>query len=136
EKPVSTESFDRALRAARTTMLRERRRYYRLPVQAPVTVARAPGQELLSGVSLNISENGMALRSEVRLFQRALIGLQVRLPEFPGTFRCSAEVVWADSQGRAGTRFLSLKGKAREMLTDWIQRELEQAGPIPQSVSE
>jgi DNA-binding response OmpR family regulator len=125
KKPVSQESFERALRAAHNVMLRERRRYYRLPVRLPVVLVRARGQMLVNGTSLNISENGMALRSELPLNQRELVDLRFGLPGVPTHLGCSAQVVWADSQGLGGVHFVSLDKEAQRILTIWIQKQFE-----------
>ena len=133
EKPVSPEAFERALRAARNRMLRERRRYYRQPVQVPITVARARGQMLVKGTSLNISENGMALRCELPFLRGELVDLLFNLPGIPNSFSCSGEVVWADTQGLGGVHFLPFNREAQKMLSIWIQKQFEGEAPVPPS---
>ncbi|HEX6465816.1 MAG TPA: PilZ domain-containing protein [Terriglobales bacterium] len=122
EKPVPQEHFERALRAARGVMLRERRRYYRQPVEVPITLLRADGQVLSKGTTVNISESGMSLRCNLPMRAHEVLGIQFKLPGISTKFRCSAEVVWADSEGLGGLRFLPLEKKEHDALAKWLER--------------
>jgi DNA-binding response OmpR family regulator len=126
EKPLSQEHFDRALRAARGLMLLERRRYHRQRVEIPVTVSRDDGQ--FTGTIINVSENGLALRCETALRRQELLEIQFVLPGSATKLRCSGEVIWADSQGMAGVRFLALEKRYRGALSKWIDHEIGQRG--------
>ena len=131
EKPVSSMEFERALHAARGMMLGERRRYHRQPVQVPITVARAGGQMLCNGTTVNISENGLALRCEPAVRKEEILNLQFTLPNAPVGLRCSGEVVWADSKGLGGIRFLPLRKDDQRLLATWIESEFERWRGIP-----
>jgi len=128
EKPLSQEHFDRALRAAHDLMLLERRRYHRQPLEIPITVAYSNGEFFSTGAMINLSEHGFALRCERPLNRRELLEVQFVLPGLVIKFRCSVEVVWGDSDGTGGVRFLALEKRYREALTKWIDQELAREG--------
>ena len=133
EKPLSQEHFERALRAAHGLMLLERRRYHRQPIEIPVSIARDDGEAVCNGTTINISESGLALRCERALRRHELLEIRFILPGLATRFRCSGEVLWADSQGMGGVRFLALQKRHRDALTKWIDHELDRAGTRPQA---
>ena len=124
EKPLTQEHFQRALRAAHDLMLLERRRYYRQPLEIPITMTRSNGEFFSSGVMINLSEHGFAVRCEQPLNRRELLEVQFVLPGLVIKFRCSVEVVWGNSDGTGGVRFLALERRYRDALTRWIDQEL------------
>ena len=129
EKPLSQEHFERALRAAHGLMLIERRRYHRQAVETSATIARENG-ELSSARLINVSEHGLALRCENALRRQELVEVQFVLPGVAARFRCSGEVIWVDSEGLSGVRFLALDKRHRGALSTWIDHELgEQRKP-------
>jgi DNA-binding response OmpR family regulator len=132
EKPVAPEHFERALRAAHGLMLIERRRYHRQQVGIPVTVSRDDGRSVCNGTILNVSENGLALRCERALRRQELLEIEFMLPGVATRLRCAGEVIWADSDGLGGLRFLSLDERHRSALTKWIDHELSERGKRPQ----
>lgn len=124
EKPLSQEHFDRALRAAHDLMLLERRRYHRQPLEIPVTMAYSNGEFFSSGAMINLSEHGFAVRCDRVLNRRELLEVRFVLPGLATRFHCSVEVVWGDSGGNGGVRFLALEKRFRDTLTKWIDHEL------------
>jgi DNA-binding response OmpR family regulator len=127
EKPVSQEHFNRALRAAHDLMLLERRRYHRQRLEIPGTVTRDNGQLVCEGTIINVSENGLAVRCANGLRRQELIEIEFSLPGMATKLRCSGEVIWTDSQGLGGVRFLAIQKRYRAALTKWIDHELEQS---------
>lgn len=123
EKPLSQEHFERALRAAHGLMLLERRRYHRQAIEVPISLARRNGEFFSSGVMMNLSEHGFALRCERALTRRELLEARFILPGLAIKFRCSVEVVWGDSHGSGGVRFLALETRLRDALTKWIDHQ-------------
>ena len=128
EKPLSQELFDRALRAAHGLMLLERRRYHRQAVQVPAKIARPHGESSCNATLINVSEHGLALRCEHALRRQELVEIQFILPGVATKFRCSGEVIWADTQGFSGIRFLALDKRHRGALSKWIDHELGRRG--------
>src|SRR6202043_3908784 len=79
-KPLDSEPVAATLRAATALLRRERRRSFRVPVQAPVQVA-LPGGDQIEGIMLDLSQTGMDLLAAQPLQPAALIGLRFTLPD-------------------------------------------------------
>ncbi len=96
-KPVTPEQAAATLRAATSLLRRERRRSFRVPVQAPVQLS-VPGGDQLEGILLDLSQTGMDVLAAQPLLPTALIGLRFTLPdgidaaELPPSLRALAEV--------------------------------------------
>src|SRR5579863_5927253 len=61
-RPLAARNVMGVLRASYPMMVRERRRYFRCPLQVSVFVSR-PGQKEFTVTSLNVSEDGICLNS-------------------------------------------------------------------------
>jgi ActR/RegA family two-component response regulator len=59
-RPLSAASIDQSIRAAYGLIVRERRRYFRCPVEVPVAILTKPIQTA-HGYTINISEGGIAV---------------------------------------------------------------------------
>src|SRR5580692_2382302 len=59
-RPLSLTSIDRSLKVAYGLIVRERRRYFRCPVEIPAKIRR-PDMAEVRGQTLNISEGGIAI---------------------------------------------------------------------------
>lgn len=123
EAPIDQAAFVRALRKAYPVMLRERYHYRRHAVELPVTVTRASGEKL-KGVSVNISEGGMALHCDLPLQKNDTVQLEFNLPQQKlGPIKCSGEVVWSDAKQLIGLKFLSLKPALQQKVSFWLSEE-------------
>lgn len=119
QKPLDTDTVAQAIAAARSFMMRERRRYFRHAVSVPVFVSRDNGEQRL--VSINLSEGGMAIRAHKAIDQGTLIGFRFTLPsgaEIDG----KGEVAWANEDGVMGVRFHFLKNHGQTHLVAWLER--------------
>ncbi len=124
QKPISAMNALRCFNAALGFITRERRRYFRQPVEMPVVLLFNRGQEL-KATSTNLSEGGIAVRFRGKL-PTAVIS-QVRFT-LPGTNSClepKAELAWADGAGRAGIRFLELPQVSYDQLEKWLGEHLD-----------
>ena len=119
EAPIHQPTFVRALRKAYPVMLRERYHYRRHAVKLPVTITQASG-DTLKGLSINISEGGMALQCDQPLQKQDRLHLEFNLPQTLGTIRCRGEVVWSDAKQLIGLKFLSLKPALQKLLSFWL----------------
>lgn len=127
QKPITLTNALRSFQAAYGLMHRERRRYFRLPVEFPVTLTFAHSPEMKVMAS-NLSEGGMAIHSEAAL-PADLARIQFSLPGTDVTLSPKAELAWSDASGRGGIRFLDLALNARERLETWLVQKLEQREP-------
>ena len=138
-KPVSVERAAGSLRAARGLMAREKRTMLRVSLHAPASIAYGSAENVAATL-LDLSEDGLALQSERRLPLRCKVYFQFNLPGNKSAVRLSGDVVWQDSSGRVGIRFVDVPQTSRRTLNEWIKGSLarlataERAAPkvIPQ----
>jgi len=133
-KPVSAEQAAATLRAVTAMLRRERRRSFRVPVQAPVQVTVSTG-EPLEGIMLDLSQTGMDVLVAQPLLPSALIALQFSLPDGSAEIDAHAEVAWANPNGQSGVRFVDLSESQAEHLKTWLLANspdvpLEEAEPV------
>jgi DNA-binding response OmpR family regulator len=133
-KPVAAEQAAATLRAVTAMLRRERRRSFRVPVQAPVQVS-VPGGEQVEGIMLDLSQTGMDVLAAQPLAPGAVIGLRFSLPDASAEIDAHAEVAWANPNGQSGARFLDLPEVQVEHLKTWLLANtpdvpLEEAEPV------
>jgi len=129
QKPVSALSAVRCFSAALSMMEREQRRYFRYPVDMVVDLLLAQGAEL-KAQSTNVSEGGMAVRFQGKLFKGAISKVRFTLPGTSNVLDPKAEVAWCDESGHAGLRFVDMAAPARERLESWLFERLAQIAEI------
>lgn len=123
-KPVSAERAASSLRAARGLMRREKRGKLRVSLHAPAVITYA-NAENIPATLLDLSEDGLAIQSERCLPPRCKVYFQFNLPGDKSAVRLSGDVVWQDSSGRVGLRFVDVPQTSRRTLNDWIKVSLE-----------
>ncbi len=124
QKPVTTAGTLRCFNTALSFMVREKRRYFRCPIEIPVKVQFKQGEEM-PATATNLSEGGMAIHFDGALAKNAIAKIQFTLPGTNVVMEPKAEVAWADGLGRAGIRFQDVPDSFREQLEKWIMRRLE-----------
>ena len=127
-RPLSLAALMRTLRACYPLMVRERRRYFRCPLQIPTYISVGSRSELIA-TSANISEGGMAITNSPALELGEKIVLRLKLPGTHSAARINAEVCWSDDVGRAGMRFVRVSRSVREQLQSWLAARLEESSP-------
>lgn len=135
-KPVSSEQAAATLRAVTALLRRERRRSFRVPVQAPVQIALSGGDQI-EGIMLDLSQTGMDVLAAQPLHAAALLGLRFSLPDGSLEVDTHGEVAWANPNGQSGVRFLDLPDTQREKLKVWLlanATEIPPEEPDPVSV--
>ena len=120
-KPVSTEQARHTLDLASGLLIREFRRYFRCALEVPIRLSRTDRE--LRAKTTNISMGGLAVRTleEIRLAER--FRLEFVLPNAVA-LKLEGEVVWADTQGRAGMRFADLSELAYGGLQAWLDSRM------------
>lgn len=118
-KPLSEERAWSSLRAARSLMQRERRRSGRIAAHAKVALDYAT-VENVPATLIDLSEGGGALQSEKKLPPDCRVYFQFALPGHTSLVRLAGEVVWQDSTGRAGMRFVNVPSSSRKVLRNWL----------------
>jgi hypothetical protein len=122
-KPVSAERAGSSLRAARGLMAREKRGKLRIALHAPASITY-PNAENVAATLLDLSEDGLAIQSERRLPPRCKVYFQFNLPGEKSSVRLSGDVVWQDSSGRVGIRFVDVPQTSRRTMNEWIKGSL------------
>ena len=135
-KPISEEQAEASLRAAASLIKRERRRSYRVPVQAPLQIQVQNGPQL-EGILLDLSEEGMDALAAQPLCPGATVSAQFNLPESNIEIQVTGEIAWASPNGQAGVRFIDLPENLRATLKSWVSANSpEIPPPDPEPVSQ
>jgi c-di-GMP-binding flagellar brake protein YcgR len=131
-KPVSVERATSSLRAARGLMAREKRVKLRVSLHAPASITYA-NTENVAATLLDLSEDGLAIQSERRLPPRCKVYFQFNLPGEKSSVRLSGDVVWQDSSGRVGIRFVDVPQASRRTMNEWIKSSLSRLAKAEQN---
>jgi len=126
-KPVSEEAAKAGLRAAAALLNRERRRAFRVPVQAPVEIT-LPDTRKLDGILLDLSETGMDVLTAEQQTAGALLAFQFQLPDGAVKVDARGQVAWANPNGQTGVHFLDLPETVKAELKDWLKAAAMSAG--------
>lgn len=122
-KPLSAERVRHGLRAVRNLMARDRRRgLKRIPtmLNARIRHGRASGTKIFIS---DLSDSGAAIQCGDGDFPTGNLHLDFSLPEDPDRIHVTADVVWQDSDGSAGLRFMDMATSARKRLAEWLKQE-------------
>jgi CheY-like chemotaxis protein len=128
ERPLSSSSIIRTLKAAYPLMVRERRRYFRCPIQIPISITVGSAPEF-AGTSVNISEGGIAITSPSKIQVGDKLKLRVHLPGQPESLLLTGEACWSDAAGRSGIQFSGLSSTVSQALQSWLSEQLEEIMP-------
>lgn len=99
------------------SLIVERRATPRYDVSLQLEIEIWAGNQLIQGVTSNLSENGLQVVVPVAVADRSLLRIEAK------PFKALGEVIWSreDEQGyRLGLQFISLSSKARNALRDLI----------------
>ncbi len=124
QKPVSPLNSMRCFTAAVGFMIRERRRYFRHPVDMNVKLVFGDGKEI-TATATNLSEGGMAVHYGDKLPKRGFSKTVFTLPGRSAAVECKAEVAWADGSGHVGVRFKEISSVSREQLDRWLSEQMD-----------
>jgi hypothetical protein len=122
-KPIDVDHAGRCMRAAYGTMLQNRRRAARVPVDLPVVVRMVGGGRFEAKIS-DISIGGAALQCKQALELDQKVTSLFTLPGTAGLIYLSGAVVNADGKGRAGIRFTFVPDEDLTLLQTWLASEL------------
>lgn len=129
-KPVSEEAAKAGLRPAAALLSRERRRAFRVPVQAAVEITM-PDERKVDGILLDLSETGMDVLTAETQSSGALLKFHFQLagggPEVQG----HGQVAWANPNGQTGVHFGDIPEAAWSELKAWLKAAANTAGGAP-----
>jgi DNA-binding response OmpR family regulator len=128
QKPLTPLNATRCFNAALNFMVRERRRYFRHPVEIPLRII-LPNTPELHATSTNVSEGGMAIRLVGKLEKDSEVKVQFSLPATSISLELKGEVAWADGTGHAGLRFAHVPQSSQYQLDKWLTERMQSELP-------
>jgi c-di-GMP-binding flagellar brake protein YcgR len=123
QKPLSVLNTMRCFSAAINFMLRERRRYFRQPVEMPVTLVF--GEKEFKATATNLSEGGMAVYFRGNLPKGGISKVIFNVPGAATPLQPTAHIAWLDGAGRAGVRFTAMPKDMHAQLDRWLAEEFQ-----------
>jgi DNA-binding NtrC family response regulator len=106
----------------------EQHRYFRATAQLRVDLKSSHGHTL-NTTSTNISTTGMGVQGIVEPFKfPGVLDVSLFIHESQPPVTAKGRITWADAQGRAGIRFLSLEAASKHHLERWLAEKLQQEG--------
>ena len=121
DKPISAERAMRSVKAAHGLIMRERRRYHRHLVSASGNIVVDGATELPVSI-LTISEGGVSIECARQLEPGSAARLRILLPGAKYALDLKGEVMWSDTEGRAGVRFQALSPDTKRALDSWLEK--------------
>src|SRR5271163_986116 len=129
-KPLSDDAVKAGLRAAAALLSRERRRAFRVPVQAPVEIT-LPDTRKLDGILLDLSETGMDVLTAEPQVPGSLLNFSFQLPDGGLKIEAHGQVAWANPNGQTGVHFLDVSEEVKIELRKWLNAAATSAGTGP-----
>lgn len=129
-KPLSEEKAEAGLRAVAALLSRERRRAFRVSVQAPVDITQ-PDTRKVEGILLDISETGLDVLTAEPQAEGALLGFRFKLPDSTVEIEAQGRVAWANTNGQTGVHFLDLSDEVSQELKRWVKAAATSETPDP-----
>jgi len=126
-KPISEDAARAGLRAAAALLTRERRRAFRVPVQAPVEIT-LPDSRKVDGILLDLSETGMDVLTAETQTAGSLMAFRFKLPDGAVEVDAHGQVVWANANGQTGVHFIDVAEPVKEKLRQWLKAAAVGAG--------
>lgn len=130
QKPISAVNAKRCFSAAVNFMMRERRRYFRHPVEMPATLSFGEGKKMKVTLT-NISEGGMAIFFRGTLPKGGVSTVSFKLPGTATPMEPKVQMAWMDDSGRAGLRFIDISKDSRAQLDSWLAEQCEKMDKQP-----
>lgn len=124
QKPLTPSTTLRCFNAALGFMERERRRYFRCPVEIPVLLHLGQAAPVKTKTT-NLSEGGMAIHLDGSIPKQPIAKINFALPGSKVAIEAKGEIAWADGKGRAGVRFAEIPDSSRQQLEAWILHRIE-----------
>ena len=128
-KPVSEEAAKAGLRAVAALLSRERRRAFRVPVQAPVEITLSEGRKV-DGILLDLSETGMDVLTAEPQAPGSMLGFHFTLPDGAVEVAAHGQVAWGNPNGQTGVHFVDVPENVAEQLKRWLKAAAITAGTV------
>jgi CheY-like chemotaxis protein len=126
-KPLSEDAVRAGLRPVTALLSRERRRAFRVPVQAPVEITLPDGRKL-DGILLDLSETGMDVLTAEPQAAGSSLKFHLQLPGGTLEFDAEGRVAWANPNGQTGVHFTDMAEDLVSRLRTWLKAAAVTAG--------
>jgi ActR/RegA family two-component response regulator len=126
DKPVSFERATRSLRAAHGLIMRERRRYFRVPVSLSAEISFANANNVAVQVS-NISEGGLLLKMDRGAPVQGGVTVRLTLPRTTRALELRGEFVSANRGVNVGVKFHTIPPEVKAQLDAWLNKHIDEA---------
>jgi DNA-binding response OmpR family regulator len=120
-KPLDSEEVEPCLHAYKRSMRSDRRNSPRPEMRALVQLS-LDGRNL-PALALDVSEHGIALHAVEALPRSRDVAVRFLLPGTQHKVESICEVIWSESDGRAGLFFSSLTPQSRKHLRHWLAQQ-------------
>ncbi len=120
ERPLDLAEIRRVLYAAYDLMARESRRYFRFTVELPILIGEVDAKPNMGGTTINISSNGMALRSPIPLRPGQMVQMDLFIPGAGQPIHATGAVIWDDQHGKTGINFQCNASQDQSELDAWL----------------
>ena len=127
QKPISTDAVMRSIKASHSLIVREKRRYTRHPVETYAHLQVGSSPELQVNVT-DISEGGIAIVVPSNDKVTGEGTMRLIMPEDKNMLQGRVEVMWSRTDGKAGVRFITLTGKSKDELIEWLNSKTDISG--------
>jgi hypothetical protein len=118
--PLTADCVATHVVAARKAMLGERRRFFRYGVEIPIHLISSVGEQ--RGMIRSLSEGGMAAYTVKAVERGEAIQFEFRLPSGEA-IAGKGSVVWANSEGMIGAKWVFMHELGEEVLQKWLERQ-------------
>jgi DNA-binding response OmpR family regulator len=129
QQPLISQQVRALLHTSYGRMLRSSQDYFRLNIEIPVSLAENPGS-VMKCTTINLSQNGMAIRTPRSLKIGENLHLVFALPHSDVVMIADGLVIWDDGHGKAGVHLeipsVSAKARYFQWLHDRFFHQVEQ----------
>lgn len=119
KRPIQEVEVRRTLNAAYDLMLSDRRRRFRCSIVLPVRLRMVRSGSTFECSSVNVSANGVAVYSSMRLKPTESVDVEIVLPD-GSIIAASGIIVWDDGHGKSGIHFQCRTQEVRKGLDAWL----------------
>jgi hypothetical protein len=129
QKPVTTESGAKSLKAAYSRMLYDHRRHVRYSLMSRVCVTEEGGQSVEVTIT-DIGDGGIGLSTKYNFAVGDVLSFHLLLPGTQRPIHIQARVQWTRHYGAVGCEFLRIPPVDLNILHDWLKSKTQIKKPI------
>jgi hypothetical protein len=118
-RPIQATTIKQIVDAAYDLMLGERRCHFRSAVCIPVLLTKMDSGKSIECSTLNVSSNGIAVRTPIPFKLAEPLGIALSLPD-GFTVGATGIVIWDDKHGKSGLHFHCRTPEMRHKLDSWL----------------